>query len=228
MSRRGISSITKNMSTLDMNKRRREEDQEPTELDSLTNHEFARTIDCVLFLLASESPRRSPPPKYPTVVDRSVSTEILAERDPRRALLVSSENAKSIPLSKYVVRWLGHPQGFKSEAVMAVIYIERLIDRGLKVTKHNVHAVYATAMTLAMKWVQDWVECIDVQAGVGEFSVEQMVKMEARMLKCLDYRLHVRNEDYQEVERKIMYIAKNELYRMEKKKKNVSSLCSIL
>lgn len=167
-------------------------------LDSLTNPQLAHVLAFVLRQLFH--------------VDEDVPPPL--ETDPA-ALFFSRTGQTGFTLAFYCERLLKFMGCAKACFVVAILYLARLAERWpvFALSELNVHRLVCTAVVLAAKWVEDEAYSNAHYARVaGVHTVEEMSRMEAHMLACLDFRLHVKEDFYKEVERNMMYIATNGLH----------------
>lgn len=131
------------------------------------------------------------------------------------ALFFSRTGQTGFTLSYYCERLLLFMGCTKACYVLAMLYLARLADRWpvFALSELNVHRLVCTAVVLAAKWVEDEAYSNAHYARVaGVRSVEEMSRMEAHMLACLDFRLHVDREYYCELERNVLFIAENGIH----------------
>lgn len=96
--------------------------------------------------------------------------------------------------------------------MVAILYALRLAERNpvFELNDYNVHRVICTALVLAAKFMDDLSYSNEHYAKVGGIQTPgEMNKLEALMLKALDYRLFVTKENYDIVEAEIAQIAVN-------------------
>lgn len=193
--------------------------QEPTELDTLTNEQLSDVLEFVLrdYFRSRDSGSHAPAEANSGIV--KLEPQTVARDDPAQVFFISGEGANLMTLNKYINRLLRHPYCPKSTFVLAIVYLARLDKSSvLKLSELNAHRLYATAVLLAMKWVQDEVPGIRDNAFIAIVSPQDLLNMETQMLQSLDFRLHVEQDSYHEMENSILYIAKKEVYKKKQSK----------
>jgi Cyclin len=127
------------------------------------------------------------------------------------ALFFSPFRQKTFTLDFYCKRLLQYTYCSKSCFVVAILYLVRLSERFpvFELNDYNVHRLICTAVVLAAKFVDDTsFSNVHYAKVAGIQSPGEMNKLEAFMLKALDYRLFVSQESYREVEAQIAMIAR--------------------
>lgn len=190
--------------------------QEPTELDTLSNKQLAQSLAFMLcdYFENRNSVRSALAELNPAIM--KVGPLSVDQDDPVSVFFISSEAASSVALGRYIKRILSMMTCSKSAFVLATVYLARLVDV-MEMSESSIHRLYATAVMLAMKWVQDHVHTHKDFAKVAQVSSEDLQNTEARMLGFLDFRLHVDQDFYQMVEKTVLPIAKSELYKKNPK-----------
>lgn len=128
------------------------------------------------------------------------------------ALFFSPFRQKSFTLNFYCKRLLQYTYCSKSCFVVAILYIVRLSERYpvFELNDFNVHRLFCTAVVLAAKFVDDTsFSNVHYAKVAGIQTPGEMNKLEAFMLKALDYRLFVSQESYCEVEAQVALIARD-------------------
>lgn len=126
------------------------------------------------------------------------------------ALFFSPFKQKSFTLSYYCRRLLDYNCCSKSCFPIAILYLVRLAERYpiFEINDYNVHRLICTAVLLAAKWVDDVSYSNAHYAKVGGIQTAvEMSRLEAHMLKALDYRLFITKESFEEVESRLIQIA---------------------
>jgi hypothetical protein len=127
------------------------------------------------------------------------------------ALFFSPFRQKTFSLNFYCKRLLEYTYCSKSCFVVAILYIVRLSERHpvFELNDFNVHRLICTAVVLAAKFMDDMsFSNVHYAKVAGIRTAGEMNKLEAFMLKALDYRLFVSLESYREVESQIALIAR--------------------
>lgn len=126
------------------------------------------------------------------------------------ALFFSPYKQSTFTLDSYCQRLLVYTGCSKSCFVVALLYMARMAENRsvYELNYYNVHRLLCTALVLASKYLDDASYSNAHYAKVsGIQTVAEMNKLEAHMLEVLDYRLHVTQENYDEVEIQIASIA---------------------
>lgn len=90
------------------------------------------------------------------------------------------------------------------------MYLVRLAARYpiFELNDFNVHRLICTAVVLAAKWVDDVSYSNAHYAKVGGIqTAAEMSRLEAHMLKALDYRLFVTKESFEQMESQLVQVA---------------------
>lgn len=166
------------------------------DVDDIPDDQLADTIALVLtdFCKASGSVK----PDFP-------------ERNDPAMLFFSPYRQKAFTLNFYCKRLLQYTYCSKSCFVVAILYVVRLSERYpvFELNDYNVHRLICTAVVLAAKFVDDTSFNNAHYAKVaGIQTAAEMNKLEATMLKALDYRLFVNKKSYRDVEKQIAIIAR--------------------
>ena len=90
--------------------------------------------------------------------------------------------------------------------VIALVYLERLaaVNSAYRLTPLNVHRLYLTALLIAIKFHEDVFYDNAHFAKVGGIVTSELNSMEVHFLTALDYKVHVRDEDFFARERALL------------------------
>jgi hypothetical protein len=81
--------------------------------------------------------------------------------------------------------------------IIALIYIERLIDIGVQLLPRTWRSVLLGALILSAKMWEDTCVCWNSEfTATGEYSIESVNALERHFMKTLGYRLHVSGKEY--------------------------------
>lgn len=165
-------------------------------VDQVPNEILADTVALILEQFCSgagsDAPRTLPNPTEPA------------------ALFFSPARQTAFTLSFYCRRLVEYTCCSKSAFVVAILYLARLAEMHpvFLVNEFNVHRLVCTAVVLAAKWLDDVSYSNAHYAKVaGVQSAAEMTRMENHMLRCLDFRLYVAQENYYDVEASLLKIA---------------------
>lgn len=101
----------------------------------------------------------------------------------------------------YMQRLVQYAMCSPSAFYVALVYLKRLghLNSKLKITAYNMHRLLITALTLAIKMLEDRCYSNAHYARVGGIaSVQEMNRLELCMLSLLDFRLNVSFGEYEE------------------------------
>lgn len=109
-----------------------------------------------------------------------------------------SSEEPSISVEEYVARLYRFFRCSSACTLLALIYIDRLIRRhsGFALNVLNVHRLFVTALTVAVKFFDDTYYSNSYYAKVGGLSLKELNRLEATLLILLDFRLHVNPEEF--------------------------------
>lgn len=102
----------------------------------------------------------------------------------------------------YVRRIINHTHCSPSAFIVALIYLKRISQRhdALVLSRVNLHRLFITAVTLAVKKLDDRTFPIAHYAKVGAVpSQEEMIRLEILFMQFVDYDLHVTYHPYAEM-----------------------------
>lgn len=116
------------------------------------------------------------------------------------ASLFYARTEQSFALEWYVERLLNNAACSRSAFVVALIYLKRVQEMGREkyfVVSRNVHRLFLTALVLAIKFLDEPIYDNLFYARVGGLgSLREMNTLEAEMLRLLDFRVFVSDEEY--------------------------------
>mmetsp|Transcript_16544 Transcript_16544/g.31449 ORF Transcript_16544/g.31449 Transcript_16544/m.31449 type:complete len:333 (-) Transcript_16544:74-1072(-) len=131
-----------------------------------------------------------------TVLDRLVTANTpLARTDPGQVTKFHAMKAPGIGILQYLERILKYASCSNECFIMALIYIDRLIQsNNFLLTELNVHRVVITAVLLAAKFFDDAYYNNAYYAKVGGVLVSEMNGLEVDFLFRINFTLHVTPE----------------------------------
>ncbi|KAA3468679.1 cyclin-P3-1 [Gossypium australe] len=133
-----------------------------------------------------------------SVLERSVrgNEKLLAGSKIKDVITIfHGSRAPSLNLRQYVERIFKYCKCSNSCFVVAVIYIDRFLQRiGAYLTSLSVHRLLITSVMVAAKFMDDQHYNNAYYAKVGGISREEMNRLEMRFLFDLDFRLNVTTE----------------------------------
>ncbi len=117
--------------------------------------------------------------------------------------LFFSAAPESISLSKYVERLVEYTGCSDSVFIVALIYLHRaqVARRELALTHTNCHRLFSASLYLASKYVDDIVFDGDHYAAVFGIDLYELLEMERRLLRVLNWNLFVEDETYTKYDR---------------------------
>jgi hypothetical protein len=81
--------------------------------------------------------------------------------------------------------------------IIALIYIERLIDLGVQLLPRTWRSVLVGALVLSAKMWEDTCVCWNSEfTATGEYNIESVNALERHFMKTIGYRLHVSGKEY--------------------------------
>ena len=108
----------------------------------------------------------------------------------------------SISIADYLARLRRYANCSDACFVLAVIYLDLAYRRrGICVDSLNVHRLLVTSLTIAAKYFDDFFHRNSTYALIGGVGVAELNRLEAELLRSLDYELHVEPEDFHIYER---------------------------
>ncbi|MBA0680846.1 hypothetical protein Goari_012523 [Gossypium aridum] len=133
-----------------------------------------------------------------SVLERSVrgNEKLLAGSKIKDVITIfHGSSAPSLNLRQYVERIFKYCKCSNSCFVVAVIYIDRFLQRiDAYLTSLSVHRLLITSVMVAAKFLDDQHYNNAYYAKVGGISIEEMNRLEMRFLFDLDFRLNVTTE----------------------------------
>ncbi|MBA0853969.1 hypothetical protein Goshw_024519 [Gossypium schwendimanii] len=133
-----------------------------------------------------------------SVLERSVrrNEKLLAGSKIKDVITIfHGSSAPSLNLRQYVERIFKYCKCSNSCFVVAVIYIDRFLQRiDAYLTSLSVHRLLITSVMVAAKFMDDQHYNNAYYAKVGGISIEEMNRLEMRFLFDLDFRLNVTTE----------------------------------
>eukprot|EP00578_Thalassiosira_sp_NH16_P005647 CAMPEP_0181137584 /NCGR_PEP_ID=MMETSP1071-20121207/33781_1 /TAXON_ID=35127 /ORGANISM="Thalassiosira sp., Strain NH16" /LENGTH=556 /DNA_ID=CAMNT_0023224343 /DNA_START=478 /DNA_END=2148 /DNA_ORIENTATION=+ len=126
------------------------------------------------------------------VLDRLVSANTHLTESPQEQTHFHAQRAPAIGILQYLERIHKYASCSKECFILALIYIDRLIQRNnFLLTDLNVHRVVITAVLLAAKFFDDAYYNNAYYAKVGGVLVEEMNNLECQFLFKIDFSLRV-------------------------------------
>lgn len=126
------------------------------------------------------------------VLDRLVSANSHLAETPQEQTHFHAQRAPAIGILQYLERIHKYASCSKECFILALIYIDRLIQRNnFLLTELNVHRVVITAVLLAAKFFDDAYYNNAYYAKVGGVLVEEMNNLECQFLFKIDFSLRV-------------------------------------
>lgn len=145
---------------------------------------------------------------------RSVSTamadvleQMLGRNTPAAAKRTLFDGAcpPAMGVRTYLERIIQYVKCSGESLVMALVYIDRLIEKGaFMLTKHNAHRLLITCVLVAAKLFDDEYYSNAVFAKVGGVSVIELNKLELELLYLLQFSTHVSTHEYGQYYRRIV------------------------
>jgi hypothetical protein len=134
-----------------------------------------------------------------------INLSINKEQDPDKTITVpvkcfgifNSIRKPSIPLEEFVNRVAFHSECSEACLIYSIIYIDKLISKGLAITEVNQHRLALVAMMVAAKYLDDEFFNNRAYSIIGGISNEELNKMEIQFLIGLDFKLAVHIEIYE-------------------------------
>lgn len=105
----------------------------------------------------------------------------------------------NISVHDYVERFYVHAQASDSVLTSALIYIDRITQKGFILTHMNVHRLFLACVLTSAKFLQD--ECFknDYFAKVGGVTLKELNRLEVELLKLISFRLFISEEQYRKI-----------------------------
>ncbi len=88
--------------------------------------------------------------------------------------------------------------------IVSVIYIDRALESGMKITRHELHRLVLTACVLSIKYNLDDYYDNAYYAKLGGLSLAEMNGMERDLVRRLDYRLFVGEEEFRRYKNSVL------------------------
>eukprot|EP00180_Rhodochaete_pulchella_P000850 Plantae.Rhodophyta-Rhodochaete_pulchella.ctg1686.p1 GENE.Plantae.Rhodophyta-Rhodochaete_pulchella.ctg1686~~Plantae.Rhodophyta-Rhodochaete_pulchella.ctg1686.p1 ORF type:complete len:247 (+),score=32.00 Plantae.Rhodophyta-Rhodochaete_pulchella.ctg1686:80-820(+) len=125
---------------------------------------------------------------------------ILLENVKDSTRMFFSVRKPAVPLELYIRRLVKHARCSNSVFIMAMVYLERLEERreSMGLTELNVHRILTTSVLVAAKFSEDthYNNTHFARAG-GVATVDEMNRLEAAVLRILNFGLFVRREEFE-------------------------------
>ncbi len=103
-----------------------------------------------------------------------------------------SSKIPHLELTKYLERIIKYSQLEESTLIMAVIFLDRLMERkGYAINSHNIHRILFTAITIALKFNEDDNYKNVQYAQIGGISLSDLNLYEIKFLELIDFSLYV-------------------------------------
>lgn len=113
--------------------------------------------------------------------------------------LFAGTSEPSISIGMYLEHLARGFQCSRACFVIAIVYIDRLVQRhrDFRLNSLNVHRIALTALLIAVKFQDDKFFANLYYANVGGVKTQELNSLEVRLLRLLDYRLHVQPEEFE-------------------------------
>eukprot|EP01084_Bolivina_argentea_P261206 441322_1 len=103
----------------------------------------------------------------------------------------------SVSIHDYLERFNVYSHCSNEIFVMALIYIDRLIKRGIVVNRYTIHKVLLIAIVTAIKFQDDIYYDNKAYAGLGSVTVQELNELEVCFLGLLSFELFIQQDEYQ-------------------------------
>ena len=87
--------------------------------------------------------------------------------------------------------------GIPSECiVLSIIYMKRLVIKGLVITELNIRNIFIVCISLAYKFLIDYSICTKIYSTITRIPVKYLLNMEIYIIKMLEHKIFVNLETY--------------------------------
>ena len=101
-----------------------------------------------------------------------------------------------VSLRLYLARWLSKTRSDVEVVLIALAYVDRVVQSKRAINARTVHRLLLAALVLASKWLYDVVPPNSFFAVVGGVPVSELCKLETQLLVDLNFSAHISNEEY--------------------------------
>lgn len=114
--------------------------------------------------------------------------------------IINLENLNDRPiisLLNYMKRLVYIGNFTQPEITLVLIYLKR-IDQYIKITQNNIHIMFSLSLMLSSKWIED--ESFEVRELSNLFGItfDELINLEKEYLNCIDWKLYVSKEEFDE------------------------------
>lgn len=153
--------------------------------------------------------------KVPTIMEslNTIMTQVMARNDTKVTDDLICEKyfvGKSVPdmpLSQYLSRCKKYFRCCPACMIVAAIYIDRITSNDAKLLLHslNVHRLFATALVLACKFLEDQVFSNKFYAQVAGVSLQELNRLELQFVTALSFDFSVTPEKFNEYSQQLAF-----------------------
>ena len=102
----------------------------------------------------------------------------------------------NISLEDYIIKIKKYSQIDDATLISALIYIDRIIKKGLFISQYNIYRLLLVCVYLSYKLLEDKRYKIDYFANIGGVTKEELYNLEYEFVTLIDFNLNIDEKEY--------------------------------